>query len=162
MRTGKQAATQGETGNSASIPPLSTIFGFGAMLPTVMAGILPWLVARPASLFIIGLGVIWAAAILAFLGGVRRGLSFCTLGGPTRAQLLTMLWLYGLAFAALLSPSRAAAVTILLVGYASVAVLDPPAARRGDVPAHFQRLRPPQMVLAIVALSLMLGFLLKN
>jgi hypothetical protein len=40
----------------------------------------------------------------------------------------------------------------LIVGYGSVALLDPPAARRGEVPAHFARLRPPQMLVAMSGL----------
>jgi hypothetical protein len=48
------------------------------------------------------------------------------------------------------------ALVLLIVGYASVAILDPIAARRQEVPAHFARLRPLQMGIGILALLAML------
>lgn len=145
-----------------TIPWLSLILGVGAMLPTVAAGILVWLVPTPTATALTGLAIRWTAAILAFLGGVTRGLSFRTGGGPTSAQILTMLWLFGLAFIALLSPSQWFDLACLLVGYVSIAVLDPIAARRGEAPAYFRRLRPPQIALAIMGLLLMLAFLARS
>jgi hypothetical protein len=56
---------------------------------------------------------------------------------------------------ALVSGSNGAALVLLTTGYASVAILDPIAARRGEVPAHFARLRPPQMTAAIMSQLLM-------
>jgi hypothetical protein len=59
----------------------------------------------------------WGSAILIFLGGVRRGLSFRTPGGPTKAQIATMFWLFGLGLLALLSPSTLVALALLLIAY---------------------------------------------
>ena len=96
-------------------------------------------------------GQIWGAAILLFLAGVTRGLSFFTAGGPRPIQLATMGWLFLLGLAGLMLPPLYA-LAALIVGYGSVALLDPPAARRGEAPAHFARLRPPQMLVAIAGL----------
>jgi len=43
-------------------------------------------------------------------------------------------------------------LALLLIGYASIAVTDPWLARWGGAPRHFARLRPPQMVVALVGL----------
>ncbi len=154
----RQLARQGvilQAARAVRIPTLSLIFGYGAMLPLAAAAVAAWLVTDPWRGLLLRLGVVWAAAVLAFLGGVRRGSSFYTAGSPRLAQILTMLWLFTLAFVALLSGSNGAAIALLTIGYASVAILDPIAARRGEAPAHFARLRPPQMAVAIISLLLM-------
>jgi hypothetical protein len=61
-------------------------------------------------------------------------------------------WLFLLGLAGLLLPT-AAAFLALIVGYGSVALLDPRAAAREEVPAHFARLRPPQVAVAILGLA---------
>jgi hypothetical protein len=104
--------------------------------------------------------VIWAGAVLAFLAGVRRGLSFHTAGGPTRTQLLTMLWLFGLAVFGLLSSWLVISILLLLIGYGSIAVLDLIAASQDEVPSFFARLRPPQMLLPVISLLLLAAFAL--
>ncbi len=43
-----------------------------------------------------------------------------------------------------------AALGLLIVGYVAIAVLDPIAARRGEAPLFFERLRPFQMPLAVL------------
>ncbi len=134
------------------IPPLSLLFGYGAMFPLVGAAGAIWLLPLRWDGWLVQAALIWAAAILAFLAGVRRGLSFRTAGGPTDAQLLTMLWLFLLAVASLLVPWAAARVLLLVIGYASIALLDPEAAQHGEVPDFFARLRPSQMLLPIGSL----------
>ena len=134
------------------VPLLGALFGYGAMIPLAASALAVWLSPAPWPAVAMRLGLVWAGAILAFLAGVRRGLSFRTEGGPTAAQLLGMLWLFALAFAALASPWPAASCGLLLAGYASVAVLDSVAARHGEAPGFFARLRPPQMLIALVSL----------
>ena len=50
------------------------------------------------------------------------------------------------------------AFAALVVGYGSIALLDPPAARRDEVPAFFARLRPPQMAVALAGLVALLAW----
>ena len=64
-------------------------------------------------------------------GPARRGVSFRTPGGPTPAQIGTMLWLFVLGVGALATLPLGVARALLLLGYVSLAVLDPLAARRG-------------------------------
>ncbi len=137
------------------VPLLGLLFGYGAMLPLVLSAAASWLLPAPWPVLALRLGLIWASAILAFLAGVRRGLSFRTEGGPTTAQLLGMLWLFALAFAALAAPWPVVSCALLLVGYASVAVLDTLAARDGEAPGFFASLRPPQMLIALVSLAVL-------
>ena len=135
------------------VPPLSALFGYGAMIPLAASAAAVWLLPASWPAFALRLGLTWAGAILAFLAGVRRGLSFRTAGGPTAAQLLGMLGRVALAFAALALPWPAASCALLLAGYASVAVLDPEAAQHDEAPSFFARLRPPQMLVALVSLA---------
>jgi hypothetical protein len=68
-----------------------------------------------------------------------------------------MAWLFALGVAALLLAARFA-FAALVVGYGSIALLDPPAARRDEVPAFFARLRPPQMAVALAGLVALLAW----
>jgi hypothetical protein len=111
--------------------------------------------------------ILWGCAILTFLAGVRRGVSFRTPGGATFAQIATMLWLFLIGLAALWAfvlggGQRAAGATfaslaLLLVGYVSLGVLDPLAARRGEAPLFFARLRPVQMLIPLASLAALLA-----
>ena len=46
---------------------------------------------------------------------------------------------------------------LVLVGYALVALLDTRAARTGNAPAHFARLRGPQMLIGMLGIAAALG-----
>jgi hypothetical protein len=135
------------------IPWDGLIFGYGPMLPLVacaaLASVPVW------SAWALEAGRLWAAAIVLFLSGVRRGLSFRTEGGPRWTQLAMMLWLFCGGMAVLLLPIEPG-LGLLLALYLSLAVLDPLAARAGEVPLYFRRLRPTQMGLAVVCLAVML------
>jgi hypothetical protein len=133
-------------------PLLSILFGYGPALPLPIAALVAWIAPAPAPFIAVSLAVWWGAAILLFLAGVRRGLSFRTEGGPRLSQMLTMMWLFVLGAGALAVPTALSALALLVLGYASILVLDPIAARRGEAPAHFARLRPPQMGLALLGL----------
>jgi hypothetical protein len=139
---------------STRIPPLSMLLGYGPMafFPALAAA--AWLAPSVWSLRALVAAQFWGAALLLFLAGVRRGLSFFTEGGPRWVQIATMMWLFLLGLAAALAPLPLA-ISILIVGFGSIAVLDPPAARRGEAPAFFARLRPPQMSVALVGLALL-------
>ena len=94
----------------------------------------------------------WGAAILAFLAGVRRGLSFRTPGGERPAQIMTVIYLYLLAIGALLVPLPMA-LALLVMGFVSLGILDPGAARRQEAPLFFARLRPLQMAVPVCSLA---------
>jgi hypothetical protein len=136
------------------IPPLSLIFGFGPMLPLVAGLAAALLGVDPPGFTATQATVLWGAAILLFLSGVRRGLSFRTPGGPTLAQLLTSFGLFWLGLGALvaLPASPRLALALLALGYLAVLILDPIAASRAEVPPNFARLRPPQMAIAVASL----------
>jgi hypothetical protein len=124
--------------------------GLAAMVPLVACAVAVWFVpAIPASLAR-RLAVIWGGCLLAFFGGVRRGLTFSEAGGGQAGEIVTMLGLFALAIAALILGNP----LIGAVGLAGVGVLDAMAARRGQVPRYFLALRPPQMAVAAVALVL--------
>ena len=75
------------------------------------------------------------------------------------AQLATSLGLFALGLAALAVPRTGVALALLLAGYLALAVLDPWAARRGEAPLFFARLRPLQMLVPIAGLAALLAHL---
>jgi hypothetical protein len=109
---------------------------------------------------IIRLTILWSATILAFLAGVRRGLSFRTEGGPAPVQMATMLCFFVLALGALVSVSFGHAIvasSALLFGFLIATIVDPIAAKAGQAPLFFLKLRPGQMVLGTAAMALLLA-----
>ncbi len=147
------------------IPPLSLLLGYGPALLVVLLGVAGWILparlgdpllprAFPQAMAVTA-GWLFATAILLFLAGVTRGLSFFAPGGPRPAQFAMMLWLFLLGFGALASPLWIG-FALLILGYGSVAVFDPQAARAGLAPDHFARLRPGQMALFGLGLALLL------
>ncbi|GJE74033.1 DUF3429 domain-containing protein [Methylorubrum suomiense] len=143
-----------------AVPWLSVVFGYGPMLPFLAGGALVWLLRGEAGAAIFTLTLLWGCAILLFLSGVRRGVSFRTEGGARVSQIVTMLGLFLLGFSALVAFALGfvvAALGLLIVGYVAIAVLDPIAARRGEAPLFFERLRPFQMPLAVLGLAALLA-----
>ena len=140
----------------AETPWLGIFFGYVAMVPFVVGALAFWLTGEPWRGAALAITLFWGCAILAFLAGVRRGVSFRTPGGVTAAQIVTMLWLFCLAFAAIVLTAIAApvaAAALLLVGYLSLGVLDPIAARKLEAPLYFARLRPVQMAIPVLCLA---------
>lgn len=136
----------------ATIPALSVLLGYGpaALLP--LLGLLAWLGQDWA----LPLGRLWGAAILVFLAGVARGLSFFTEGGPRWPQIAATMWRFGCGLLALVI-WLPAALALLIAGYFGVALFDPWAARHGEAPRYFARLRPPQVAVAVAGLALLLA-----
>jgi hypothetical protein len=145
---------------SPQTPLLGLVFGWIAMLPFVFGALATW--ALTDSHHAVAATVTWGGAILAFLAGVRRGLSFRTPGGESSAQIATMLGLFLLALAALSIDSQMVAVVVLLIGYVAIAVLDPIAAARREAPVFFAHLRPVQMLIPVGCLSAILWHLLRG
>jgi hypothetical protein len=145
-------------------PALSLILGYGATLPFIAGAAGAALIHDTAiAQLCLDLIVLWGAAILLFLAGVRRGLSFRTPNGPTAGQIAASMWYFTAGFGSLLLwaledtlGSEAPALLLLLAGYASLIVFDVRAARHLEAPPYFARLRPVQMLIPIASLGFML------
>jgi hypothetical protein len=142
------------------IPWLDMVFGFGPMLPIAAGAAAAWWLQGQSLDYTVALfTLLYAASILLFLAGVHRGVSFRTEGGPRLSQMVMMLVLYALGIGSLFAAVMGEAVTglaMLIVGYAAIMVLDPIAARAGEVPLAHARLRPLQMPIALVSLAVLL------
>ena len=90
----------------------------------------------------------WAGGLLCFFAGVRRGLTFSERRGGAWAEVATFLALFfaGVVGIALAQP------LLLALGFVGAGVADVFAARRGEAPRYFARLRPAQCAVAAVAL----------
>ncbi len=154
-----------EVAERPEVPWLSVVFGYGPMLPFAAGAAAAWILDGFWRGEAILLTILWAATILAFLSGVRRGLSFRTQGGEAFAQIATMLVLFILALAAFVAAAHgyaSPAVACLLVGFGLIFILDPVAARRGQVPLFFARLRRPQMAIAVLSLATLVAAALRH
>lgn len=143
---------------SASIPVTSLIFGYGPMLPLMIAAAGAWLLPAPWPDIALRLALIWGGAILIFVAGVRRGYGFGAAGASTVIEIVTMLAYFipgSLALGLAMFGRADVALPLLMVGFALVALLDRHAGRTGDAPRHFARLRLPQMSIAVVALGML-------
>ncbi len=149
-----------EVSERPEVPWLSVVLGYGPMLPFVVGAAASWATRGFWRGEIVLVTMVWANAILAFLAGVRRGLSFRTEGGPAAAQIATMFCLFVLALLSALAIVHGfarIAVGATLAGFAAVMVLDPIAARQGQAPLFFARLRPPQIAIAVASLAVLLA-----
>lgn len=158
--TEKDGARSIEVVERPDVPWLAVVLGYGPMLPLAAGAAAAWSTSGFWRDEAVVLTVLWGCAILAFLAGVRRGLSFRTEGGETLVQIVTMFGLFVLALASLVAVFhglQAVAATSLLIGFAAMLALDPVAARRGEAPLYFARLRPPQMAVAVVSLVALLA-----
>ncbi|MBW6527260.1 DUF3429 domain-containing protein [Sphingomonas sp. RHCKR7] len=146
-------ANRAPTPGDSRVPADSIVFGYGPMLPLVAAGIGAWVLPEPWGVVAVRLAVIWGALILSFIGGVRRGFGFARAAASTAVELAAAVAYVTIAGLALLVPDAAVAVALLAAGYALAALLDRRAALRGDAPAHFARLRVPQLLLGCAGLA---------
>jgi hypothetical protein len=136
------------------IPPASLILGFGPMLLLLLCAVLAWLLPAPSGRWAVAGGWLFGAAILLFLAGVERGMSFHVGEGAPPRQIALMLALFALGVAALVLSPRFSFL-VAATGYAIIGAADPLLARSGGAPAHFRRLRPAQMIIAVLALLLL-------
>ena len=135
------------------IPLDGFVLGWIAMVPLLVCAVVSFHSERSG--MAIEAGRFWAAALSIFLAGVRRGLSFRTVGGPKPRQIAMMLWLFCGGVVAVVLPARPS-LGLLILLYLSLAIVDPKVARAGDVPLYFRRLRPAQMGAALLCLGVML------
>jgi hypothetical protein len=138
---------------AARIPVDSIVFGYGPMLPLVAAGVGAWVLPPGWGMLAVRLAIVWGALILSFIGGVRRGFGFATPRASTTIEIVAAVGYVTIAGLALLVPYAATALALLAVGYALAALLDRRAALAGNAPAHFARLRPPQLLLGCAGLA---------
>ena len=132
----------------------SFVLAYAAMVP-ILLGAAAYLLLHTS--VVLHLMLAWSGAVLCFLSGVRRGLSFRQEGGPLLLQLATMLWLFVLGAASLLSPWSIPSLALQILGYGTMALYDPIAAREGEVPLYFRKLRPFQMLIPVASLLLVLA-----
>ena len=135
------------------VPLSSLVLGVGPMLPLVAAGIGCWTLPGAWPLLAIQLAIFWAALILAFIGGVRRGFGFGNPQASTRAEIVASALYVLLAGLGLVSPRPSVGLSLLIIGYVLAALLDRRAALAGDAPLHFAQLRPPQLLLGAAGLA---------
>lgn len=153
----KDATTTQTVRESARVSTLSLVLGYGATVPVVLGAVGLWFADGQVAGAVVDGVILWSAIILAFLAGVRRGLSFRTPGGPTLMQMAVMGGLFAVALAAFVLPWDRPVLILLILAYASLAVLDPWAASRGEAPLFFTRLRPIQMPIFALALAVCLA-----
>lgn len=152
----EMSLTGGTEQTSAHTPIVSLFLAFVAMVPLV-GGTVVALSARRIAPAATRFSILWGGALLCFLGGVRRGLAFRQPGGTTVGEAGTMFSTFSLGAGALLSPFRVPSLLLLLAGFGVIRCADPNAARRDEAPQYFARLRPPQMMVPIVSLSVLLA-----
>lgn len=125
------------------------------MLPLLACALLAE--AAPASRRVAArAAVLWGGAILCFLGGVRRGLSFDDPGGARGGQFAGALPDFALGLLALAAPSPRVSLAALIVGYGWLGATDRAGANAGEAPRYFARVRPAQAALAVSSFGLLL------
>ena len=148
-----------ERDDGGVIPLDSLAFGYGPMLPFVAAVAGAWMLDAPWPGIAIVLAIIWGALVLSFVAGVRRGYGFGNRVASTWAEILSMIAYFvpaGLSLVLVSFAHVTPALWMLIIGFALVILLDRRAARAGDAPAYFSRLRLPQMSIAILSLMALL------
>ena len=143
----------------ARSPLESLLLAYAAMVPFICAAV-AGLVLRDTAL-VARLAAVWGGGLLCFFAGVNRGLSFRQPGGPVLTQLAAMLWLFLAGMLSLLSPWPAASLVLEIVGFASMILLDSEAARHGEAPRYFGRLRRVQMMIPILSLAVLLWLVVR-
>ncbi len=126
---------------------------WGAMAPLIAGASAAWLTRGDFRAAAMSLVIIWGGAILAFLAGVRRGLSFRTPGGPQAAQIIVMLWTFVLAIGSMIALRPLTSLSLLIVGFASLGLIARVSAARVQTPLAFASIRPAQMAVATLCLA---------
>lgn len=127
------------------------LFGWGPVAPFPVALLGMWLGPPWLGELALRLAVIWGACIILFVSGVRRGYGFALPDGPRPHVLVLATTMFAVAFLSLVLVPPVGA--LLLAGcFAALTVLDPLAAKRGEAPLWFARLRPVQMAIPAICL----------
>lgn len=123
------------------------------MAPLALAAVVIFVAPIERSEWISSSAAVWSGALLAFLAGVRRGLTFSEAAGARNDEILSMLWVFLCGIAALLLSHQIPSLLIAIIGFLSVGVLDYRAAHRQEAPRYFSIFRPLQMFVAVSALA---------
>ncbi len=141
---------------AASTPLPSLVLGYAPMALLPILAVASTAVPPLWAYNIILAGHVWAAALLIFIAGVRRGLSFADeakgAAGPLTGEIAAALGYFAIGFGTILVRVQFA-LLILMIGYALVGVLDRRAAKARRAPRHFARLRPLQALIAVAGLA---------
>ena len=140
-----------------SIPANSAVLGYGPMLPLVAAALAAWFGPAVLAPVALRLATVWAALVLSFIAGVRRGFGFGVDRASTWSEIASSTAYFVFAGLALVSPRADWALGALIAGFTLAAVLDRRAALLGNAPFHFARLRPPQLAIAVLSLAALLA-----
>jgi hypothetical protein len=138
------------------------VLAWAAMAPLVLGAAAAWLTRGDMQSVAMSLVIIWGGAILAFLAGVRRGLSFRTPGGAQAGQIAMMLWIFALAFGSMIALRPLTSLALLMMGFVSLGFAARAAAARAQTPLFFARLRPGQMTVAALSLGAVAARLLAH
>ncbi len=140
---------------------LDLALAFGAVAPLVAGAVAAWTTGGSTRDLAMSLAIIWGGAILAFMAGVRRGLSFRTRDGPQGAQLAVTLWIFALAFGSMVALRPLTSLILLIVGYASLLLsAGAAAAAHADASLAFGSVRPVQTAVAVLSLCVVAARLL--
>ncbi|WP_271299171.1 DUF3429 domain-containing protein [Sphingomonas sp. CV7422] len=142
------------------VPADGLLLGYGPMLPLVAAGAGAWLLPMPWPVWAVRLGIIWAALVLAFIAGVRRGFGFGNRHASKPVEIAASIGYFTLAGLGLVIVVPWLALIPLTLGYVLAAFVDRRAALAGNAPAYFARLRPRQLLIGAAGLAGLLAWTL--
>ncbi len=138
--------------DAAHASVLDQLLAWAAMTPLVLGAVAAWLTAGDIQSAAMSLVIIWGGAVLAFLAGVGRGLSFRTPGGASWSQIAMMLWTFTLAVGSMIALRPLTSLALLIVGFTSIGLSARILAAREQTPPFFASLRPGQMTVAVLSL----------
>ena len=124
-----------------------------AIAPLVLGAIAIFVVPAVKTDWVSSATIVWSGALLAFLAGVRRGLTFSEAGGARNDEIFSMHWIFACGVVVLLLPVQIPSLLIAIAGFCSVGILDWRAARKQQAPHYFVSFRPLQTVAAACALA---------
>ncbi len=156
MSIGDLKLTDGTEQAQSRTPLVSLLLAYAATVPTATAACAVLLAPHAWRGPALRLGSLWAGGVLCFLAGVRRGLSFRQPGGSTVSEIGATVSLFSLGAGSLLLPRGRVSLLALLSGFVLLGIGDTRAARRGEAPRYFARLRPVQLLVPLASLSVLL------
>lgn len=136
---------------------IGKMLGYAAVL--VIAGIAIVALAVPDPMVrrtVLSLGQLWAASILIFLGGVRRGLTLALHAEPRLFDIAVSLVLFVLGLAAIVAPP-VPGLLIAILGWITIAGLGRELFQPPNAPDYLPGLRKTQTLIAAISLAVLFG-----
>ena len=147
-------------GDDSRIPTPALLLGAAGLIPFVVCGIGPHVIADPALSFTLAeAGRYYGAVILSFLGGIRWGFAMHPLHQDGRTVQLTLAVLPSLIGWGALLIAPLAGVLVLVAGLLLQLVLDLSLVRQARAPVWFARLRTGLTVGACLSLAALAAWL---